>query len=108
AYLAAKRSKDPKAQVGACIVNKDRRIVGIGYNAMPKGCSDDRFPWVKNKHDPSKCKLTYVAHAELNAIVHKNVTDENCALYVTRFPCERCAKLIVRSGIKKVVYGFSK
>ena len=54
AFLAAKRSKDPCTQVGACIVNTDKRIVGVGYNGMPTGCSDDQFPWDK---EPKKPKL---------------------------------------------------
>ena len=45
AFLAAQRSKDPSTQVGACIVNKKKRIVGVGYNGMPTGCSDDDLPW---------------------------------------------------------------
>ena len=47
AFLAAMRSKDPCSQVGACIVNKDKKIVGVGYNGMPIGCSDEEFPWKK-------------------------------------------------------------
>lgn len=47
AFLSAMRSKDPSTQVGACIVNKDKRIVGIGYNGFPRGCSDDDLPWAR-------------------------------------------------------------
>lgn len=45
ALLSAKRSKDPNTQVGACIVNEDKKIVGVGYNGLPLGCSDEVFPW---------------------------------------------------------------
>ena len=50
-FLSAMRSKDPATQVGACIVNPENRIVGIGYNGMPRGCSDDLLPWGKHSHD---------------------------------------------------------
>lgn len=99
AFLAAKRSKDPCSQVGACIVNDDKKIVGIGYNGMPTGCSDDDFPWTKKE------KHLYVCHAEMNAIVNKNSADiKNCTIYVVLFPCDQCAKIIIQSGLREVVY----
>ncbi|XP_052749742.1 deoxycytidylate deaminase isoform X2 [Galleria mellonella] len=99
AFLAAKRSKDPHFQVGACIVNQDMRIVGVGYNGMPRGCSDDIYPWEKGK------KKLYVCHAEMNAILNKNSSDVwGCTIYVKLFPCNECAKIIIQSGIKEVVY----
>ncbi|CAH1393706.1 unnamed protein product [Nezara viridula] len=104
AFLAAMRSKDPITQVGACIVNGKNIIVGIGYNGMPNGCSDDKFPWQKSK-DKLTTKHTYVCHAELNAVLNKNCTDlYGCTMYVGLFPCNECAKVIIQSGIKKVVY----
>ncbi|CAH0663828.1 unnamed protein product [Spodoptera exigua] len=103
ALLAAKRSKDPNCQVGACIVNRENRIVGIGYNGMPNGCSDDTFPWDKNN------KQFYVCHAEMNAILNRNIIDlKGCTLYVSRFPCNECAKMIIQSGITKVYYIYDK
>uniref|UniRef100_A0A2S2NW46 Probable deoxycytidylate deaminase n=1 Tax=Schizaphis graminum TaxID=13262 RepID=A0A2S2NW46_SCHGA len=105
ALLMAKRSKDPVTQVGACIVNLDNNIVGTGYNGMPKGCKDDDFPWFKNKYSMLDSKLTYVCHAEMNAVVNKNSIDlKDCIIYVSLFPCNECAKIIIQSGIKKVVY----
>lgn len=105
AFLAAKRSKDPVTQVGACIVNSANRILGIGYNGMPTGCSDDEFPWGKNKDDELENKNFYVCHAEMNAIVNKNCSDvKNCTMYVVLFPCNECAKVIIQSGIKLVIY----
>ena len=65
ALLSAKRSKDPNTQVGACIVNQEKRIVGIGYNGFPQGISDDEFPWGKNQEDDLGNKYPYVCHAEL-------------------------------------------
>ncbi|KAM7009571.1 deoxycytidylate deaminase-like isoform 2-T2 [Tautogolabrus adspersus] len=85
AFLSAQRSKDPSSQVGACIVNQENKIVGIGYNGMPNGCD--------------------VCHAELNAIMNKNSADvKGCIMYVALFPCNECAKLIIQAGIKEVVY----
>ncbi|KAF5274865.1 hypothetical protein FQA39_LY07047 [Lamprigera yunnana] len=102
AFLAAKRSKDPVTQVGACIVNRDYKIVGVGYNGMPIGCSDDEFSWGKEGLDT---KHLYVCHAEMNAIVNKNVIDlKDCSMYVALFPCNECAKFIIQSGIKEVIY----
>lgn len=109
AYLSAMRSKDPSTQVGACIVNKDKKIVGIGYNGMPIGCSDDELPWGKTSSDVLETKYPYVCHAELNAIMNKNCSDlKDCILYVTLFPCNECAKLIIQSGIKSVFYVSAK
>ena len=70
ALLSAKRSKDPSTQVGACIVNEDKRIIGIGYNGFPRGCSDDVFPWGKGSENPLETKYPYVVHAETNALLN--------------------------------------
>ncbi len=106
ALLAAKRSKDPNTQVGACIVNNDNIIISTGYNGLPYGCSDDVFPWVREGADT---KYAYVVHAELNAIL--NATGKNLRgtrIYVDLFPCNECAKAIIQSGIKEVVYLYDK
>ena len=87
--------------VGAVIVNDQKRIVGIGYNGMPRGCSDDKFPWGKTSQDPLETKYMYVCHAEMNAILNKNSANvEQCDIYVALFPCNECAKMIIQSGIK--------
>lgn len=105
AFLAAKRSKDPNTQVGACIVNDERKIVGVGYNGFPIGCGDDDFPWGKNSNDPLDTKYLYVCHAEMNAILNKNSSDvKNCTMYVALFPCNECAKIIIQSRIREVIY----
>ncbi|XP_045778596.1 deoxycytidylate deaminase [Maniola jurtina] len=109
AVLAAKRSKDPNCQVGACIVNKEKKIIGVGYNGMPAGCSDDEFPWGKEGSSPLDEKSLYVCHAEMNAIINKNLADvKDCTIYVTLFPCNECAKFIIQSGITEVVYLYDK
>ena len=102
AMLAAKRSKDPNTQVGACIVSPDNIIISTGYNGMPKGCSDDEYPWEREGEDT---KYPYVVHAELNAILNANGRDlRGSRLYVDLFPCNECAKAIIQSGISEVVY----
>lgn len=104
ALLSAKRSKDPSTQVGACVVNEDKRIIGIGYNGLPTGCDDAVFPWGKEAEDPLNTKYPYVVHAEPNAILNCTSSLKGATLYVTLFPCNECAKLIIQSGIKKIVY----
>lgn len=104
ALLAAMRSKDPSTQVGACIVGGDNRILSTGYNGFPSGCSDEDFPW---ERDGGFCdtKYPYVVHAELNAILNargKNLTGAK--IYVALFPCNECAKAIIQSGIKEIIY----
>ncbi|KAF5296950.1 hypothetical protein FQR65_LT10102 [Abscondita terminalis] len=95
-FLSAQRSKDPVTQVGACIV-RNNVVVGTGYNGMPNG--DDSLPWSR----PSK--NDFVCHAEMNAITNTYLLDfKDCVIYVTLFPCNECAKLIIKSGIKKIVY----
>ncbi len=106
AKLSAMRSKDPSTQVGACIVGSDNRILSIGYNGTPNGFDDDNFPWAR-EGSPLETKYFYVCHAEMNAILNfrGNRKDmENAKVYVDLFPCNECAKLIIQSGIKEVVY----
>ncbi|MBI5267605.1 MAG: dCMP deaminase family protein, partial [candidate division Zixibacteria bacterium] len=105
AQLSAMRSKDPGTQVGACIVNRNKRIIGIGYNGFPAGCSDDLLPWGREGAF-LETKYPYVCHAEMNAITNaSNKPDlDGGALYVSLFPCNECAKLIVQVGLKEVVY----
>ena len=102
--LSARRSKDPNTQVGACIVNEKRRIVGIGYNGFPYGCSDDEFPWERHAEGFLNNKYPYVVHAEANAILNSTAPLDDCTIYVSLFPCNECAKLIIQSGIKRIVY----
>ena len=103
ALLSAKRSKDPNTQVGACIVNENKKIISVGYNVMPIGCSDDAFPWSREGEDLNT-KYPYVVHAELNAILNSKVDLSNCTIYVTMFPCNECTKAIIQSGIKHMIY----
>ena len=104
ALLAAKRSKDPNTQVGACIVNENKKIMSVGYNGFPLGCSDDDFPWDRSADSDYDTKYPYVCHAELNAILNASGDLRGCKVYVALFPCNECAKAIIQSGIKEVVY----
>ena len=106
AKLSAKRSKDPSTQVGACIVSEDNRILSIGYNGTPNGFDDDVFPWDREGH-PLETKYLYVVHAERNAILNYRGNRRdfiNAKIYVDLFPCNECAKEIIQSGIKEVIY----
>ncbi|MCF0143203.1 MAG: dCMP deaminase family protein [Parasporobacterium sp.] len=109
AFLAAERSKDPSTQVGACIVSPDNKILSIGYNGMPIGCSDEDFPWEKDDDTPEHSKYYYTTHSELNAILnYRGGSLEGTKLYVTLFPCNECAKACIQSGIKTIIYADDK
>lgn len=104
ALLSAQRSKDPNTQVGACIVNRQKKIVGVGYNGFPTGCSDDELPWDR-EGDFLATKYPYICHAELNAILNSISKDlAGCTIYVALFPCNECAKAIIQTGIEEIVY----
>jgi dCMP deaminase len=104
ALLAARRSKDPSTQVGACIVNQQNKILSVGYNGMPIGCSDDVFPW-EREGEALDTKYPYVCHAELNAILNNiGFSLADCKIYVPLFPCNECSKAIIQSGIREVIY----
>ena len=106
--LAGMRSKDPNTQVGACIVDKDNKIMSMGYNGFPIGCSDEDFPWDRDG-DMLHTKYAYVTHSELNAILnYRGGSLQGTKLYVSLFPCNECAKAIIQSGIKTVIYDSDK
>ncbi len=108
AHLSALRSKDPSTQVGAAIVDENKRVVSVGYNGFPKGCSDDEFPWEREGKSMLEMKYAFVVHAELNAILNSARPVRGCTLYVSLFPCNECAKAIIQSGIKRIVYESDK
>ena len=107
AHLSALRSKDPNTQVGACIVDKDKKVVSIGYNGMPRGCDDKDMPWSR-EGSFKDTKYAYVVHAELNAILNSPRNLKDTILYVSLFPCNECAKAIIQAGIKKIYYESDK
>ncbi|MDO4476335.1 MAG: dCMP deaminase family protein [Lachnospiraceae bacterium] len=109
ASLSAMRSKDPNTQVGACIVSPENKILSMGYNGMPIGCSDDEYPWDREGENELEKKYVYVVHSELNAILnYRGGSLEGAKLYVTLFPCNECAKAIIQAGIREVIYDQDK
>ena len=108
AILSGMRSKDPNTQVGACIVDKNNRILSVGYNGFPNGCSDDLFPWAR-EGEVLNTNYAFVAHSELNAILnYRGGNLEGAKIYVSLFPCNEFAKAIIQCGIKEVVYDSDK
>ena len=108
AMLTGMRSKDPNTQVGACIVSADHKILSMGYNGLPTGCSDDEFPWGR-EGAPLENKYLFTTHSELNAILnYRGGSLEGSTIYVSLFPCNECAKAIIQAGIKRIVYDSDK
>ena len=108
AHLSAMRSKDPNTQVGACIVSQDNKILSMGYNGFPIGCSDDEYPWAREGEELER-KYVYTVHSELNAILnYRGGSLEGAKMYVTLFPCNECAKAIIQSGIRELIYDQNK
>ncbi len=108
AHLSGMRSKDPNTQVGACIVSHKNKILSMGYNGFPSGCSDEEFPWAREGEE-LETKYPFVTHSELNAILnYRGGSLEGTKLYVSLFPCNECAKAIIQAGIKTVVYDSDK
>ena len=110
AKLTAIRSKDPNSQVGAVIVDKNNRVLSIGYNGAPNGFSDEDFPWAREGEELNT-KYPYVCHGELNAISNYAGDKQRLIgskIYVTLFPCNECTKLLIQNGIKEVIYACDK
>ncbi len=109
AQLSGMRSKDPNTQVGACIVSSDNKILSMGYNGFPLGCSDEEFPWEREGDQILETKYPFVTHGELNAILnYRGGSLEGTKLYVSLFPCNECTKAIIQAGIKTIVYDSDK
>ena len=106
AHLTARRSKDPSTGCGAVIVSLENRVLGTGYNGFPNGCKHS-FPWTRDG-DFMNTKYAYVVHAELNAILNSNASLDGADIFCTLHPCHECAKAIVQSGIKRVLYWSDK
>ena len=91
-------------KTGACIVSQENKILSMGYNGMPIGCSDDQMPWAR-EGSFLETKYAFVCHAELNAILNNDGGSlRGTRIYVTLFPCNECAKAIIQSGIREIVY----
>lgn len=106
ALLASARSKDHRTRNGACIVTPDNRIIGVGYNGLPRGCDDaDPVYWSDDDADPLHSRHSYVVHAEINATLNCVVLPlTNATIYTTQFPCPRCAQAVIQAGIRRVIY----
>lgn len=99
ARIWAKNSYCKRKQVGALIV-KDKMIISDGFNGTPSGFEN-------NCEDEDGITKPYVLHAEANAITKvakSNNSSENATLYITTSPCLECSKLIIQSGITRVVF----
>ena len=108
AHIMAERSKDPSTQAGAIVVDQNNVIVGAGYNGFPRGVEDeDNLPW-EREGDFAETKYPYVCHAEENAIYNANGSTKDCKIYCTLFPCNECAKTIIQTGVKEVIYESDK
>lgn len=103
AFLSAQRSKDPSTKVGACLVSQDKKVLSLGYNGMPVGVDDKLIPWGRDGEE-LETKYPYVCHAELNAILNSDRNLKGAKIYVTLFPCNECAKALIQSGIREVIY----
>ena len=102
--MVSRRSRDPCTGVGAVIVKNDEKVVGVGYNGMPRGFPNEKGHWGKSSENPLDNKYLYVVHAEAYAIINSSET-EGCTMYTTLFPCNECSKVIVSNKIKTIVYG---
>ena len=107
ARFLAERTDDPKKGVGAVIVDKNRKVVGLGWNGFPTKAVYGQFPRAsdKNKSVPGK-KYPYIIHAEQNALLMRNTKSiTGGILFVTKIPCHECTPLLEMQGIKTVVLG---
>lgn len=87
------------------LVSREHTILSIGYNGLPRGCSDDAFPWAREADNPLETKYPYVVHAEANAVLNRNTQSlKGATLYVGLFPCNECTKLLIQSGVEEVVF----
>ena len=91
-------SKDPSTKVGCVIVDKQNRVVSLGFNGFPRGVRDHDLRYMDKE-----TKYLFVAHAERNALDNAPLSVEGCTLYSPLLPCNECAKSIIQKGIKKVI-----
>ena len=103
AVMVSMRSPDPNTKVGAIVVNADNKILATGYNGLPKNISVDDISWAREGEELEK-KYAYVLHAEINSLLNAQESLEGCTMFVTLYPCNECAKIIIQKGIKKVYY----
>ena len=92
------RSKDPKKQVGCCLVSYDNKLISTGYNGLMAGANDN-IDWCDRKLVHS-----LILHAESNCLLYSLSKFENSKLYSTLSPCMECIKLIASSKVKKIIF----
>lgn len=100
-YLIAMKSKDNHTHIGAVVVDKNHKIRSLGYNGFPRGINDNKS-WRQEKPE----KYFWFEHAETNALHNRDLSLEGCVMYTNGIPCADCARAIIQSGLKEVVYDF--
>ena len=98
ADLLSTWSKDPSTGVGAVVVDAEQRVVSVGFNGFPRGCSD-AAELLQDREE----RLRRTIHAEENALLFARVALKGCTIYATHHPCARCAAKIAQAGVARVV-----
>lgn len=98
ATVIAERSRDPSTKVGCVIMRPNNTFASAGYNGFPRGVQD-----LEERYNERRTKYLFTCHAEANAITTAREPLEGYTLYCTHPPCNECAKLIIQSGIKRVI-----
>lgn len=96
--LIASWSKDPSSKFGAVVVDKQNRVVSLGFNGFASGFEDTSERWNNREF-----KYRHVIHAEEQAILHAKQDLSECKIYVQMCPCSSCMSKIAQSGIKTVI-----
>lgn len=100
AEMIARKSKDPRCQVGAVIVSLDRLVLSTGFNGLARGVFDD-----EDLLADAAEKLKWICHAEVNAVLNAariGVSLKDCNIFVTKFPCLACCNVVAQAGIKRI------
>lgn len=103
AFNISKQSNDPNTKVG-CVIVKDDKIVSTGYNCLQDCLDINEYPIDVRDGDYFLTKYPFMLHSEAMAIVDAQSDLSQASMYVTLFPCHECAKLIIRAGIKEIIY----
>jgi dCMP deaminase len=104
ANLVATRSKHPRSQHGAVLVDRDKRIVATGYNGCPSGFPDEEVDWNPGMTWTNR---DWTIHAEENALLYAGRDAKGCTIYVTGRPCPRCLLRLIHCGVRRIVHGGS-
>lgn len=99
AFVISKRSIDPSTKHGCVIVDKNKRVISIGYNGPVQGLEHDLLCWDRPQ------KYAWMIHAEENALIFAKRSLEDCTVYVTGPSCSRCFNHLVQAGVRRFVFG---